>query len=55
MTLYINNFKSLGYVLSDAGFDVWLFNYRLTGMSKKIKDPRTGRVPEFNNINWDYW
>ncbi|XP_015364411.1 PREDICTED: lipase 3-like [Diuraphis noxia] len=52
--IYVSHNKSLGYLLSDAGFDVWLFNYRVTGMSKKIKDPRTGIVPDLSSINWDY-
>jgi len=50
----MNNVNRLGYLLSDAGFDVWLFNYRVTGMSKKIKDPRTGMVPKLSSLNWDY-
>lgn len=24
-------------------------------MSRKIVDPRTGRVPTLDEINWDYW
>ncbi|XP_060867445.1 uncharacterized protein LOC132942812 [Metopolophium dirhodum] len=52
--VYVSHNKSLGYLLSDAGFDVWLFNYRVTGMSKKIKDPRTGIVPKLSSLNWDY-
>lgn len=48
------NLDVIGYLLSDAGFDVWLFNYRVTGLSKKIIDPRTGKVPQLSSINWDY-
>ncbi|XP_025414283.1 lipase 3-like [Sipha flava] len=52
--VYVSHNKSLGFLLSDAGFDVWLFNYRVTGMSKKIKDPRTGIIPKLTSLNWDY-
>lgn len=54
MLICINNFHDVGFLLSDAGFDVWLFNYRVTGMSKKIKDPRTGIIPKLSSLNWDY-
>lgn len=45
----------IGYQLSDAGFDVWLYNYRVAGMSKNVKDPRTGLVPRLADLNWDFW
>lgn len=44
----------IGFMLSDGGFDVWLFNFRVTGISKKIKDPKTKKVPKLASINWDF-
>ncbi|XP_025404970.1 gastric triacylglycerol lipase-like [Sipha flava] len=45
---------SLSFTLSDAGFDVWLLNFRLAGISKYIKNPKTGVVPSLRNVSWDF-
>lgn len=41
-------------MLSDAGFDVWLLNFRLAGISKYIKNPRTGMVTPLRNMSWNF-
>lgn len=50
----MNAIHIIGFLLSDGGFDVWLFNFRATGMSKKVKDPRTNKAPNLTSINWDF-
>ncbi|XP_050424325.1 gastric triacylglycerol lipase-like [Adelges cooleyi] len=45
---------SLAFAVSDAGFDVWLLNFRLSGISKNIKDPKTGIIPPLQNTSWDF-
>ncbi|KAL4120710.1 hypothetical protein QTP88_013352 [Uroleucon formosanum] len=47
--------SSLGYVLSDAGFDVWLYNCRGTGLSRTLSIyKRPGSLPNMNRISWDF-
>lgn len=41
-------------MLSDAGFDVWLLNFRLAGISKYIKNPKTHEVTPLRNVSWDF-
>ncbi|XP_050521663.1 gastric triacylglycerol lipase-like [Daktulosphaira vitifoliae] len=45
---------SQAYALSDAGYDVWLMNFRLSGISKLIKDPKSGIIPPLQNVSWDF-
>nr|AKM28433.1 gastric triacylglycerol lipase 1 [Aphis gossypii] len=50
----INN-SSLSFVLSDAGFDVWLFNARGVGLSRKLSIyKKPGLQPKMNSISWDF-
>uniref|UniRef100_A0A2H8TSX5 Lipase n=1 Tax=Melanaphis sacchari TaxID=742174 RepID=A0A2H8TSX5_9HEMI len=50
----INN-SSLSYVLSDAGFDVWLFNARGVGLSRKLSIYKESRLqPKMNSISWNF-
>ncbi|XP_001951191.1 gastric triacylglycerol lipase [Acyrthosiphon pisum] len=50
----INN-SSLSFVLSDAGFDVWLFNARGVGLSRKLSIyKKPGSSPKMNSISWDF-
>lgn len=45
----------LGFVLSDAGFDVWLFNARGTGLSRTLSIyKKPGLSPKMNRISWDF-
>jgi len=49
------NCLTSGYVLSDAGFDVWLYNCRGAGLSRTLsiyKGP--GSLPNMNRISWDF-
>lgn len=50
----INN-SSLSFVLSDAGFDIWLFNARGIGLSRKLSIyKKPGSSPKMNSISWDF-
>ncbi|XP_050522631.1 lipase 3-like [Daktulosphaira vitifoliae] len=52
--VYVINNVSIAFSLADAGFDVWMPNYRGMGLSKHVKDPKTGKVRKLSQMNWNF-
>jgi len=47
--------SNTGYSLSDAGYDVWLFNARGTGLSRTYSIySKAGTAPRMNKMSWDF-
>ncbi|XP_015364415.1 PREDICTED: lipase 3-like [Diuraphis noxia] len=52
---YVTCLDAVSFVLSDAGFDVWLYNSRGAGLSRTLsiyKGPRS--LPNMNRVSWNY-
>ncbi|XP_027844376.2 gastric triacylglycerol lipase-like [Aphis gossypii] len=53
--VFTNTNKSLSYSLSEAGYDVWLFNARGTGLSRTYSIySKAGTAPRMNKMSWDF-
>ncbi|VVC27320.1 Alpha/beta hydrolase fold-1,Alpha/Beta hydrolase fold,Lipase, eukaryotic [Cinara cedri] len=53
--IFTLNNSSLSFVLSDAGFDVWLFNARGVGLSRTLSIYNgPGSPARMNKISWDF-
>ncbi|XP_026805905.1 gastric triacylglycerol lipase-like [Rhopalosiphum maidis] len=53
--VFTNTNKSLSYSLSEAGYDVWLFNARGTGLSRTYSIySKAGAAPRMNKMSWDF-
>ncbi|XP_015364414.1 PREDICTED: lipase 3-like [Diuraphis noxia] len=53
--IFSNTNKSLSYSLSNAGYDVWLFNARGTGLSRTYSIySKAGTAPRMNKMSWDF-
>jgi len=48
-------YSKTGYSLSEAGYDVWLFNARGTGLSRTYSIySKAGTAPRMNKMSWDF-
>jgi len=48
-------YSNTGYSLSVAGYDVWLFNARGTGLSRTYSIySKAGTAPRMNKMSWDF-
>lgn len=48
-------YSNAGYSLSKAGYDVWLFNARGTGLSRTYSIySKAGTAARMNKMSWDF-